>query len=143
MQRLYGISVFAAAIALGPIGPALALAQNTPSEIGGVRVVCTGVGAGEQDNPRWNSYPLKLVFDNRKGQYIAGEKVEIQQAGRTLLQTSCDAPWLLMRPGHGKYRVTAELSGPNGMRSTSADFSVPGNGTRQTVILAFPARQAG
>jgi hypothetical protein len=143
MRNMYEISVFAAAITLGSMGPAFSLAQDTPSDIGGVRVVCTGVGSSEQNNPSWSSYPVKLVFDNKNGQYTAGEKIDIQQDGHTVLETSCDAPWLLMKPAKGTYRVTAELQGPNGTRRTGADFSVSGNGARQTVTLAFPAAQAG
>lgn len=122
--------------------PALAVAQDTPTTIDGVKAVCTGVG-NSKNNPRWSAYPIKLVFANKRGQFTAGEKVDITRQGRTVFQASCDAPWLLLKPTAGSYRVTATLSGPNGERHASADFSAKRGGPQQTVTLDFPMARAG
>jgi hypothetical protein len=83
------------------------------------------------------------VFANRKGQYLAGETIDISKNGRPLIRTSCDAPWLLLKPGAGNYRVTATLAGPSGARRASADFSAKSGGAQQTVTLDFPAARTG
>lgn len=120
--------------------PSFAVTQDTPTTIDGVKAACTGVGESTND-PRWSAYPLKLVFADKKGQYTAGEKIDITKNGQTVIQTSCDAPWLLLKPSAGNYRVTATLSGPNGERHASADFSVKSTGPQKTVTLDFPVAQ--
>lgn len=122
--------------------PTFAVTQDTPTTIDGVKAVCTGVGKSK-NNPRWDAYPLKLVFADKRGQYTAGEKIDITKSGKTVIQTSCDAPWLLLRPTAGNYRVTATLSGPNGERHASADFSAKSSGPQKTVTLDFPVAQTG
>jgi len=121
--------------------PAFAVPQDTPTRIDGVKAVCTGVGESK-DNPRWSAYPLRLVFADKRGQYTAGEKIDISENGRTVIQARCDAPWLLLKPASGDYRVTATLSGPNGERQASADFSARSSGPQKTVTLAFPVARA-
>ncbi|MGH6829109.1 MAG: hypothetical protein ACREFW_09395 [Rhizomicrobium sp.] len=116
--------------------------QDRPTTVDGVQTVCTGVGESK-DNPRWSAYPLKLVFVNSKGQYTAGEQVDISKDGHMLMQTRCDAPWLLIKPGAGNYRVTATLQGAKGVRRTGADFSAKGQGPQKTVTFDFPAAQTG
>ncbi|HWF64520.1 MAG TPA: hypothetical protein VN685_07920 [Rhizomicrobium sp.] len=122
--------------------PAFAVPQDTPTTIDGVKAVCTGVGESKND-PRWRAYPLKLVFANTKGQYTAGERIDITRNGQTMIQTSCDAPWLLLKPMAGNYRVTATLSGPSGKRRASADFTAQSAGPQKTVTLDFPVVQTG
>lgn len=122
--------------------PAFAVAPDTPTTIDGVKAVCTGVGESRND-PRWSAYPVKLVFANRKGQYTAGEKIDITKNGQTVIQTSCDAPWLLLKPGAGNYRVTATLAGPGGVRHAGADFAAKSGGPQKTVTLDFPMAETG
>jgi hypothetical protein len=121
------------------LNPAWAV-QDQPVTIGGVDSVCTGVGSAK-DNPAWSSFPVKLTFSNLAGENEASEHVTISQGGHMLMQTDCDAPWLLIKAPPGRYEVSASL--PGSTRSASASFSTGGKGGQQTINLAFPgAKQA-
>ena len=74
--------------------PALAV-QDQPMTFGGIEAVCTGVGSAK-DNPAWGAYPVKLVFANRAGENLAAVHVALKQGGKMVLETDCDAPWLLL-----------------------------------------------
>jgi hypothetical protein len=115
--------------------------QDQPVTINGVETVCTGVGSAK-DNPAWNGYPVKLTFSNQAGENEAQEHVTISQGGRPVMDTDCDAPWLLIKAPAGHYRVDASLPGTG--RMARADFSTGGKDPQQTVNLAFPGgSQAG
>ena len=109
--------------------------QDQPVTVGGVESVCTGVGSAK-DNPAWGGYPVKLTFSNMAGENEASEHVSITQNGKPVVETDCDAPWLLIKAPAGQYKVNASL--PGSTRTTSADFSTSGSGGQKTVNLAFP-----
>ena len=116
--------------------------QDQPVTIGGVESVCTGVGSAK-DNPDWKDYPVKLTFSNLAGENEASEHIAISQGGKPVMETDCDAPWLLIKAPAGRYNVTASLPGNNGTRMAKAAFTTGGSTTQQTVNLAFPrAKQA-
>ena len=116
--------------------------QDQPVTMGGVESVCTGVGSAK-DNPDWKNYPIKLTFSNLAGENEAAEHVAITQGGKSVMETDCDAPWLLIKAPAGHYDVSASLPGNNGARMAKAAFSTGGSGGQQTVNLAFPgAKQA-
>jgi hypothetical protein len=119
--------------------PALAV-QDQPATINGVETVCTGVGSAK-DNPAWSGYPVKLTFNNTAGENEAAEHVAIIQNGQTVMETDCDAPWLLLKAPAGHYDVHASL--PGSSRTASAAFSTSGNGHQQTINLAFPGAKEG
>ena len=128
-KTVIAISVLAGtALAL----PALAI-QDTPVQIGGVDTVCTGVGSGK-DDPRWSGYPVKLVLATPGGKDLAGAHVTLKQAGKVLVETDCDAPWILFSPQPGDYNLTATIDG----QSRSTNVSV--GKAQKTVTLTF-ARQ--
>ena len=108
--------------------------QDQPVTIGGVESVCTGVGSAK-DNPAWKNYPIKLTFSNLAGENEAAEHVAITQGGKSVMETDCDAPWLLIKAPGGKYDVHASL--PDS-RTASASFSTSGSGAQQAINLAFP-----
>jgi hypothetical protein len=110
--------------------------QDQPVTIGGVESVCTGVGSAK-DNPDWKNYPVKLTFSNMAGENEASEHIAITQGGKPVMETDCDAPWLLLKAPAGRYNVSASLPGNNGSRTASATFSTGGSGSQQTVNLAF------
>lgn len=116
--------------------PALAV-QDQPVTIGGVETVCTGVGSAK-DNPAWGAYPVKLVFANSAGEDLAAIHVAIAKEGDTVMETDCDAPWLLVRAPAGAYSVTATVAGQPA-RHVAAQFSTNGSGAQKTVTLTFPA----
>jgi hypothetical protein len=116
--------------------------QDQPVTIGGVETVCTGVGSAK-DNPAWKDYPIKLTFSNMAGENEAAEHVAISQGGKPVMETDCDAPWLLIKAPAGHYDVHASLPSDSGNRTASAAFSTSGSGGQQTVNVAFPgAKQA-
>jgi len=114
--------------------PALAV-QDQPATQNGVETVCTGVGSAK-DNPAWSGYPVKLTFSNMAGENEATEHVSITQNGQSMVETDCDAPWLLIKAPAGQYKVSASL--PGSTRTASAAFSTKGGGTQKTINLAFP-----
>ena len=134
------ISVAAgSALALPALTQSAFAVQDQPTTIGGVETVCTGVGSAK-DNPAWSGYPVKLTFSNIAGENEATEHVSITQNGQPVVETDCDAPWLLIKAPAGHYDVHASLADN---RTASAAFSTSGNGAQQTVNLAFPAVRSG
>jgi hypothetical protein len=115
--------------------PALAV-QDQPVTIGGVESVCTGVGSAK-DNPAWGGYPIKLTFSNMAGENEASEHIAVLQNGKTVMETDCDAPWLLIKAPAGHYDIHASLPGAT-VRTASASFTTAASGAQKTVNLAFP-----
>jgi hypothetical protein len=128
-KTVIAISVLAGtALAL----PALAV-QDTPTPIGGIDTVCTGVGSGK-DDPRWSGYPVKLVLATPGGKDLAGAHVTLRKAGKVLVETDCDAPWILFAPEPGEYTVTATIDG----QTRTSNVAV---GKAQKVVTLTFARQ--
>ena len=128
------------------IGPALIMplltstaqaVQDQPVVIGGVETVCTGVGSAK-DNPAWSAYPVKLVFANQAGEDLAQIHVAVMQAGKSVVESDCDAPWVLMKLPAGSYNVSATVPGQAGTRMGKASFSTRG-GAQQTVTVMLPS----
>jgi hypothetical protein len=134
------ISVAAGSLMALPALQSAWAVQDQPVTINGVETVCTGVGSAK-DNPAWNGYPVKLTFSNPAGENEAQEHISITQAGRPVMDTDCDAPWLLVKAPAGHYEVNALLPGSG--RTASAAFDTGGlksggKDPQQTVNLAFP-----
>jgi len=121
--------------------PALTLnafaVQDQPTTIGGIETVCTGVGSAK-DNPAWGAYPVKLVFANPKGEDLAQEHISVMQGGKPVVETDCDAPWVLMKLPAGEYSVAASI----GARTGNANFSTSGSG-QKTVTITMPPGSGG
>ena len=100
----------------------------------GISYACTGVGESK-DDPKWSSYPLKLMFTAGTRAYVSEVDVTIRDsAGSTVLQVNCDAPWLLARLKPGTYSVNAKADGGS---TKSASVSVPGSG-QNSLAIRFP-----
>lgn len=115
-----------------PAGAAEALVPDTPTQIGGITVVCTGVSLDARQDPRWNAYALKIEFAGPGGQYTGDEIVSIRRGTTELVHVSCPGPWLLLQLPAGRYQVSAEAEGQT---ATSAAF-VPKEGQGR-IILRF------
>lgn len=124
-------------MALPAFTPEAWAVQDQPVTVGGVEMVCTGVGSAK-DDPAWAGYPIKLTFSNLSGQNVASEHIVISANGRTVVETDCDGPWLLVKAPAGKYDVVASLPGAN-VPTASASFTTSGSGAQQSVNIAFPA----
>ncbi len=136
---LLSIAPLALAVGLACAATAAFAAQDTPFTVNGVTAVCTGVGSAK-DNPEWSSYPVKLVLANSAGENLAAAHFTVSSAGRTVLETDCDAPWLLLRAPAGRYTASASVAGVGASRSAS--FSTSGSGPQKELTLMFGAGQA-
>jgi hypothetical protein len=126
------------------IGPAFLLplltnaaqaVQDQPVTIGGVETVCTGVGSAK-DNPAWSAYPVKLVFANPAGENLAQVHLSVMQGAKPVMETECDAPWVLMKLPAGSYTAAATVPGAAGARLGKASFTTKG-GAQQTVTVTI------
>jgi hypothetical protein len=124
------------AIVLPLLASSALAVQDQPVVIGGVETVCTGVGSAK-DNPAWSAYPVKLVFANPAGEDLAQVHVAVMQGGKPVMETDCDAPWVLMKLPGGSYNVAATVPGGAGDRVGKASFSTKG-GAQQTVTVTLP-----
>ena len=115
-------------------GQALAV-QDTPATINGVETVCTGVGSAK-DDPRWSAYPVKIVLATADGANLANAHVVLTKGRQTVMETDCDAPWILIKAPGGAYTATATLIGGSG-RSSSANLATRGSGAQKTVTIMF------
>jgi hypothetical protein len=95
--------------------PATPAERLKPQTAGDITYLCGGVGAEEVGYMKRaaRNYDLQLTFAAKDGSYLADVNVQISDArGKPLLQTTCDAPLLLVNlPQSGRYRVQAEAAG--------------------------------
>jgi len=129
---LAAIMVFAAATR----ATADQLPMDTPTAVDGIQTVCTGVGSS-QDDPRWQTYPVRVEFSNGAAQYLAGAHVTLSGSGRSLTSFDCSGSWVLFQLPAGRYSVSAVLSGESIEESRSTMFSTTGSGPQQRVELQF------
>lgn len=91
---------------------------------GGVSYVSGGVGTDSID--RLGSlaadFNLKLVFALKSGEYVSGVSVAITDAaGKTLLDTTSDGPWLLTKLPVGNYHIVATFAGNAAQRQIAVN----------------------
>jgi hypothetical protein len=133
-MRLFLIGTVTGFSALAALAATQALAvQDTPTSINGVETVCTGVGSAK-DDPRWKAYPVKIVLATTGGADLANAHITLTKGGQQLVETDCDAPWVLFKAPAGQYTATASLIGGSG-QSHSASFSINGSGQKEVTIL--------
>lgn len=129
-----------AAIALTLAGVATAeptaLAVDAETEVGGVPVACTGIGQTRLD-PKWQAYGVRVEFSNALNEYLVGGAVSVRdRTGRTVLDVTCDAPWVLIKLPPGAYVVEGRILGSQAKPRT-APFSPPATG-QMRLVLQFP-----
>lgn len=135
-MRLFVITAAAAFFPMAALMTSEAVAvQDTPATMNGVETVCTGVGSAK-DNPAWAGYPVKIVLATSGGANLANAHITLTKDGQTLVQTECDAPWILFKAPAGKYTATATLVGGSG-RSNSASFTTTGSGPQKEITITF------
>ena len=133
-MRSFIFSVAPLAVAIGIVGAATVAyaVQDQPFTQNGVTAVCTGVGSAK-DNPEWASYPIKIVLANDAGENLAAAHYRVTRNGATVLETHCDAPWLLIKAPAGSYSATAMVG--EGTRSTNFTMAA---GPQKELTLMFP-----
>lgn len=122
---------------LPPPAPMLQLEPRTEN---GITYLCGGVGEDEAQAMKQaaSDYKLMLTFAAANGAYLADVNVDIADArGRSVLQTNCDAPIMLVDfEQGGNYRVRAEANGHTVTRSAQ----VRNGGKVRTIAMAWPMR---
>ncbi len=103
-------------------------AQDEERVYNGLKYVCTGFGLEARQDPRWNRYPVKLMFTTGTKSYIADAD------GKAVFEAHCDAPWLLVTLGPGRYVVTAVARG----KHTSTVKIRVVEGKRTVLAIRFP-----
>ena len=106
---------------------------DTPTEIGGVQTVCTGVSLDAREDPRWNAYPLKVELAGKGGQYLGDVQISVTKDGKSVLETACGGPWVLFKLPPARYQVAATIEG----KTVSSAAYVPASGQGR-IILRFP-----
>ncbi len=109
--------------------------QDTPATMNGVETVCTGVGSAK-DDPRWRAYPVKIVLATAGGANLANAHITLSKGGKDVVQTDCDAPWILFKAPAGSYTATATMIGGSG-QSHSAHFTTTGSGAQKEITITF------
>lgn len=125
----------APAVAAEPAGPA-PLPLDQPTTVNGVEAACTGVGQTRND-PQWSAYGVRIEFSNALNEYLGAGAIRLKdRAGTTLLEASCDAPWILLRLPAGAYSVEGWIPG-SPAQPRSAPIKAPRSGQTR-FVLQFP-----
>lgn len=100
--------------------PAQALVEGKTAQ--GEPFVTGGIGSTEEDSlkQRASQFSLRiLVAATKSGAYLANARVQIvDAAGKTVLNTATDGPWLYVNLKLGEYKVTATYAGQNKQQPT-------------------------
>jgi len=109
------------------------LQMDVPRHIGDIEAACTGVGLDSRQDPRWQSYPLKVEIAGQGGQYLGDVVLTVSRDGKEVISVQCDGPWLLFRIAPGRYQIRAETDGKTVQSMASIPFAGQGR-----IILRFP-----
>jgi hypothetical protein len=109
------------------------LSFDTPTEVGGVEVVCTGIGLEAREDARWSRYPLKVEIAGKGGQYLGDVHLALTRNGQNVLTVTCGGPRVLFRLPAARYQVDATAEG----KTVSSSANVPATGQGR-IILRFP-----
>jgi hypothetical protein len=104
----------AASLALALVPIARATSDVVVQAASGVSYVSGGVGDDsiERLNSLAGGFNLKLVFALNSGNYVSGVRVAIADAaGKTILDTTSEGPWFLVKVPAGNYQVVATFAG--------------------------------
>jgi hypothetical protein len=129
-----------AAACLVAAGPAFAQPVTVPLDnetiVGGVPVACTGVGQTKLD-PKWRAYTVRVEFADAQSAYLGDVQASLFAAdGRPIAVVRCEGPWVLFRPGRGRFHIEGSLTGQS-VRPQTADIAAPAAGQIR-VVLHFP-----
>lgn len=109
------------------------LIYDTPTKIGNLEAVCTGVGLEDRQNEAWANYPVRIEIAGRGGQYLGDVHLTLSQKNKTLAAVTCEGPWILFRVPTGRYEVNALTEG----ETISSTITAPETGQAR-IILRFP-----
>jgi hypothetical protein len=90
-------------------------AGNVPYVSGGI-----GIDAIDRLDTMTSQFNVKLVFAFKSGEYLSDVNVTITDAaGKTILDTKSDGPWLMAKLRPGQYQIAASFAGQMERRSVS------------------------
>ena len=111
------------------------LEMDTPTMVGGTMAVCTGVGLGAREDPRWRDYGLRVEIAGKGGQYLGDAIVEVKGRGlNDELMLRCGGPWVLVDVPAGGYEVTVH----NGHDGPTRTAHVRVGDTQRRLVMHFP-----
>lgn len=79
---------------------------------GDISFLSGGVGKQEREIIKeiGKAYPLKLIFSNKKGEYLSDVSLKVfDQKGKTILTTVSNGPWLFIDLPSGIYNLEASF----------------------------------
>lgn len=136
LEKRWGRGVVPAVLMLAMANSALAQSTGDPIlEANGVRYACAGIGKVSRDDPRWTSFPVKLVFAAANGDFLGDPNVTVIDAGgKQVFTAQCNGPWVLIELPAGAYKVHA--TGRQGQYAKDFDLAVKSGGqTAKTIQL--------
>lgn len=101
-------------VTLGSMLAARVATAAPPSAPGPVAAVSGGVTEEERErlNAMAQDFNLKIVMATRSGAYLADVAVVVRdEAGKPVLETRADGPWVLARLPAGRYSVEGSANG--------------------------------
>jgi hypothetical protein len=132
----FRLAAAAALLLLVPHSAAQAQSGGDPIlEANGIHYACAGIGKVSRDDPRWKTFPVKLVFAAANGDFLGDPNVAVTDAsGKQVFQAQCNGPWVLIELPAGAYKVHA--TGQKGAYAKDFDLAVKsGAQTSKTIRL--------
>ena len=114
---------------------ATVLPMDTPTLVGDTMAVCTGVGLGAREDPRWRDFGLRIEIAGKDGQYLGDAIVEVK--GRGLpdpVMVRCSGPWVLVGVPAGGYDVSVHNGHDGPMRTAHVRVG----DTQRRLVMHFP-----
>jgi hypothetical protein len=136
LQKLLKLALLVIVALPGSTSLLSAMAQSerlrfdTPTEVNGIEVVCTGIGREVRENPAWNEYALKVEVAGEQSQFLGNVEIAVQRDGESVIDLVCGGPWILAQLEAGAYNVTATFEGT----SRSGAISIAPNEQSRLVI---------
>ncbi len=102
---------------------------------GGIAFLSGGVGLSEREilKEMGRFYSLKLIFSNKKGEYLSNVNVEVfDHMNKNILTTVTNGPWLYIDLPSGTYHLEASVRGD---RKRISGISVPQRDSKVISVL--------
>jgi hypothetical protein len=136
LSAVCGLTAAALLTAGAAFADPVVLGHNEQQDVNGVTVGCSGVGQSRND-PKWNAFPVRVVFAKSNGNLIADVEATLSKAGgEQVADVACKGSWVLFKVPAGRYTVEGRLKNSAAKAQTST-FTAPGH-----VTLRFPDAEA-
>ena len=104
-------------------------------QVGDTTAVCTGIGLGARDDPRWRDFPWRVEIAGKDGQYLGDAIVEVKGKGiDDELTLRCSGPWVLVDLPSGKYQVNVQAGHDGPMRTATVNVGA----SQKRLVMHFP-----